>query len=211
MERQFIERYKRKSKEELQQIISNSADYRKEAVMAAEKLLVDINVENRGSGKVEKVEYERSGLSESFKLSFFVRSFSYRDILTIISSALLCESLFQIMEYYRDETAFLAYYSAVKIILVFAFIVFNHVVYFKEHKRSNSLLGRSVMDTGFLLSLMLIHIVGEYMIYDRVIRYTMNILGTVVFTIFFIVSIFSLEMILGLIKYGLIKLKCQIF
>ncbi|QDH77808.1 hypothetical protein FKX85_01600 [Echinicola soli] len=208
MERQFIERYKRKTRRELQQIINNRADYREEAVRAAEKLLGESDEDPREEISVARTACKRNN---PFGPILFARSFSYRDVLTVISSTLLCMALFQILNYYKDEFVFVEYYPFLKLFLFFVFIIINHVLYFKEHKRSNDLLGRSMVDLFFFLSFMLFYSVYEYVVYDSVFPLPLNAQVIVFLAIFTVFSILLFETIVDFIKYLLIKMKCQIF
>ena len=148
----FLARYKNKTRKELQQIIDFNKRYHPDAVLAAIELL---------NGKVEEedpieplypiiVEENKSPKPDFLKLAFevrpFLRTYSYRDFLTILSLALAYSAFITLIGYYSNERFFENNTRSWATVGYFVVFLVNHIFYRIEHKRSNNFTGRYLND-----------------------------------------------------------------
>jgi hypothetical protein len=91
--------------------------------------------------------------SSPMRLSEFRRSLSYREFITPICLVLFYFAFSIAVDLYRDEPFFLGRTSMFKYLLIAMLMIIQHVFYKVDHKRSNTMLGRSICDYGFLIAL----------------------------------------------------------
>lgn len=135
MYKYFLDNYENKSKEDLLGIMASQHVQHKDAARAAAKLLgekYDVHTEIKKRRKT------------SFFSNKYIRAFSKREFMTIISMALLFAACFMIIHYFR-HIEIISENTLLILILCFLLIsVKSHVYYRREHKRSNEFLGRVI-------------------------------------------------------------------
>ena len=83
----------------------------------------------------------------------FLRSFSFRDIYTAITVALVLTALMHILNFYADEDWLENKWYANNNIYIFLTIPVIHILYKKEHGRSNDFIGRCLHVLIFIFAL----------------------------------------------------------
>lgn len=78
----------------------------------------------------------------------FLRTFSFREVLTSLAMALLMLALFDLTEYYSEENWLP---EDIGVEWCFFAIVASHIIYYYEHNRSNNFIGRNLHDYIFAL------------------------------------------------------------
>lgn len=219
MEDYFKNRFKSKSKQELQKIIDNKKGYRIEAVNAAISILDKRKYSDAPNIEVEehKEKYINQD-TDSQPMVYglnprpFIRTFSYRDILTSFSLALLLWSFIELINYYSDERLIRDIYGKLKLIGVASIVIANHIVYKIEHGRSNNFIGRSIHVMMFVL-IVTIMIPVYKLLTESSYSFTFNLnLWDLFFTLFFMSAFIVLfETLLTLFKALLNLFKWQIF
>jgi len=215
MKEYFIERFKTKSEQELDEIVENRTGYQNEAVLAAIELLNNSRVTQIAVPEELKVKkdvvknQESDGLEKSFSPKAFFRTLSYREFITWLALTLLLLSFFEIINYYSDE-----YFVNNNWKHNFSFfllvLLFNHVIYKFEHRRSNNLMGRSISDSILLMMVIFAKQVYNYLV-DRDLSFDVEIGQFILLIIVIAFFIFFFESIVGILKYLLSLIRCQIF
>lgn len=218
MENYFLEKFKSKSKHELELIVANQANYQPEAVRAAIELLngnneLEIPIPQQAEATKEPTEDSNFGvLSLSFNYKPFFRTLSYREFVTGLALTLLFHSLFEIVDYYSNERFFENSLRAWKISFFVAVFLCNHVYYRFEHRRSNNFIGRSFSDLILLIILILLR-VGYELILDSNYRLNLDVDGVGFFFIILgiVIMVFAFETSVALLKFLLKRIRCQVF
>ncbi|MFY0598257.1 MAG: hypothetical protein JXR03_01210 [Cyclobacteriaceae bacterium] len=218
MENYFLEKFKSKSKHELELIVANQANYQPEAVRAAIELLnnnheLEIPTPQQAGATKELSEDSNFGvLSLSFDYKPFFRTLSYREFVTSFALALLYHSLFEIIDYYSNERFFENSLRAWKLSFFVVVFLGNHIIYRFEHRRSNNFISRSLSDL-ILLIILILSRVGYELILDSNYRLNLDANGVGVFFIIFgiVIMIFALETAVALLKFLLKRIRCQVF
>ncbi|WP_373395879.1 hypothetical protein V8V91_14965 [Algoriphagus halophilus] len=218
MEEYFLDKYQSKTKIELQRIVDNKEHYQPDAVLAASKLLYlrlneklpQILGDSVNESKGENIKVDR--ISLSFDYHPFFRTLSYREFLTSISIALFYLAVFEIIDYYSDERFFEDSQGTWKWFTLLLVFLINHILYRFEHNRSNNLIGRSINDLFLLVSIFLIR--SSYaLIVDISYDFSVDasVMGVVLVLFILPFFIFAFEIGVGILKYLLKIIRCQIF
>ncbi|WP_339923674.1 hypothetical protein [uncultured Cyclobacterium sp.] len=221
MESYFSRKFKEKSIHELELIVANKDDYQADAVCAAEQLLkAHCDIKNKPNfSELEQIHNKKipsnsSGISQSLDPKPFLKTFSYREIITIIALSLLFHSLLEVIGIYSNDPLFIFKntLNTWKIVLLLSIFLLNHIVYRLEHNRSNNFIGRLIIDLIFLFFLIIIKIGFTFLI-DSSYRISIKGNGLMFFIIIFgLVFLFTaLELIVAFLKFSLKKIRCQIF
>lgn len=218
MEKYFLDRFKNKTKDELQGIIDNSGSYQPAALNAAiqllnEKIEIPIPLPNSQESANSRFEDSNTG-NMPFGIDYrpFLRTLSYREFLTSFTLALLYQAFHELLKYYSDERIFENSYKNIQLILLIVLILANHVYYKFEHKRSNNFSGRIINDIIFLTILLFTKVIYE-LIKDSSYSFSINVseLGLVFFIIGLVILLFGLELLFAVLKYLLNLIMCRIF
>lgn len=204
------EHFEKKTNQELEYILENPENYSVEALSVAQEILK--HRENNNFEIVQKPVYrpEDDSATESFSVTSYFRSFSYRDILTALSTAMLLVSISAIMDYCTysyENNPFRIWHT----FLLFALVVLlNHSLYKKEHRRSNRYLGRIIQTYMMIIFFAIIKSVSfsiidiEIKMFPEKEDFLLILLGLLFLTFF-------VEIVIGLIRRFLNIIKCQIF
>ena len=218
MENYFLEKFKSKSKHELELIVANQAKYQPEAVRAAIELLnnnheLEIPIPQKAEAAKEQSEGSDFGtLSPSFNYRPFFGTLSYREFVTSIALALLFHTLFEMVDYYSNERFFENSLKAWKVSFLVMVFLGNHVYYKFEHKRSNNFIGRSLNDL-ILLIILILSRVGYELMLDSSYRLNLDANGAGFFFIILgiVIIVFAFETSVALLKFILKRVRCQVF
>lgn len=218
MENYFLEKFKSKSKHELELIVANQANYQPEAVRAAIELLnsnheLETPIPQQTKAIKEQPEDSNFGaLSLSFDYKPFFRTLSYREFVTGLALAVLFHSLFEIIDYYSNERFFENSLRAWKISIFVAVFLGNHAYYRFEHRRSNNFIGRSLNDL-ILLIILILSRVGYELVLSSSYRLNLDVNGVGFFFMVFGIGImiFAFETSVALMKFLLKQVRCQVF
>ena len=146
---------------------------------------------------------------QSFNTALFFRSLSYRDFVTSFSLVIFYLAFSEILNYYSDERFIEnteVYFLWSCFILL---IIFNHVLYKIEHRRSNNYIGRWLHDVIFLFTYFLVMGIHKFIALGS---YNFSAGENAVIAIFFmLIVIFIFEFILEIIKQVLGLFKWQLF
>lgn len=133
MEKYFLNRFKNKTKDELQRIIDNSGSYQPAALNAVIQLLnekneIPIPLANIQEPTNSRLEDSKSGnMPFGFDYRPFLRTLSYREFLTSFTLVLLYQAFYELIEYYSNERLFENSYKNIQLILLIVLILANHV------------------------------------------------------------------------------------
>lgn len=214
----FLEKYKTKSKYDLQKIIDNKDQYQPEAIIAATHLLnhwKDAPV-SPDKGVILNSHKETESKTKSFSPIFdykpFVRSLSYREFLTSITLALFCQAFIDTINYYSDEHIFEEYHNNIKFTFLILIFLANHIYYRYEHGRSNNFIGRSLNDLVLLFSIILTRTLYLYIVTGSLeIIFNANGMGAFSVILGLVILICIFELLVALLNLILKQFKCQIF
>lgn len=158
----FIQKFSKKTKSELLEIIQSNKHIDK-AKIAANYNLQNKNYKTYKPNQQRKTTKINNKTSIKSELKMFFKSLSYREFLSIFSSVLLLISLIFLRDFYARYAFFEATYNvAISIIIFTTILISNHVFYKLEHGRSNSFYGRLLMDLTFIFIYTIACIFLEY-------------------------------------------------
>jgi hypothetical protein len=140
----------------------------------------------------------------------FIRAFSYRDILTSASLALLLIAIRELIDYYAVDDWISARSNLLIAYFALIVMVFNHIFYKIEHKRSNNFIGRIFHDGIFLICFA---IISRFQLFLAGNDFSMSFgnIGSFLFTTMsLILVVTTYELLVALLKRFLKLLKWQI-
>lgn len=214
MEDHFLEKFKEKTKEDLQNIIDNQEAYQAPAILAARKLLNDWKEEL--VMPEQEVEPPREtthsyDFSVSFDIKPFFRGLSYREFLTGFSLALFYHASLELLDWYSNERIFEQSYKVISVVLAFLIFLANHSYYLLEHRRSNNFIGRSMSDFILFFILILTRTIYE-LILDSSYKISLDGNDIGIFFIVFglVIMITAFESFVALLKFILKQVKWRI-
>ena len=216
MDNYFLEKFKEKTKKELQSIVNNRSSYQSAAVSAATQLLNERKDEQplleTPVQSDKKETNSKFGVSMSFDYKPFFRTLSYREILTSLSLALLYHAFHETLNYYSSERLFEGSLETIKIVIIIALFLVNHVYYKFENNRSNNFIGRSISDLMFMVFLILTRVSYEFFL-DSSYRLTFsgNVVGMSSMIFGVIILVFVFESLVAILKIILKYIRCRIF
>ncbi len=98
----------------------------------------------------------------------FLRAFSFRDIYSAIMVALLYMAINNLLDYYNDEEWLEDKWYSKDIIYLILSIPLIHILYKKEHRRSNDFIGRCFHMTLFLFAFMILESARDFILYQSI-------------------------------------------
>jgi hypothetical protein len=202
----FLERFKGKTKEELEVIVASFETYDRRAVLAAVEIM-----RNKFKQQVPspiKTQKSIPYKSEHDSYKFYIKTFSYREVLTSISLAFLFIAFLNLIRYYRNEDWVENNFSLLYSTFFMLMLPLNHIFYKIEHKRRNLVIGRLMQVT---LTVMLCFVVMK--VQDFVRGYSTSFDGTDILQFTFasiFVALFA-EFIISLVRRLLTLFKWQIW
>jgi hypothetical protein len=157
-ENPLIKKFQEKTKIELERIVS-SEKHTLKAKEAAKYLLKNnsfrLNEVIAKSKEYRNTKNETKSINKSvspFNLNLFIKTISYREFLSLISSILLLICFILLRDFYSDYDFISSLYNPFLFILILSSSAFlNHIVYKFEHKRNNNYLGRVITDVAFFI------------------------------------------------------------
>lgn len=210
----FRKKYKNKSSVELRFIVDNPDKYNGEAVIAAQSILYDRTTNPKLERVVEVAKKEKDLINPlSLSLDDYKRAFSYRDVFTSITAAILLIASFKLIGYYSDEEFVEQHYSLLINLSVIIFLVFNHIIYKIEHSRANRYMGRVIHTSLTIVIAFIIALLYGFVFNDSFSleltgdAFSGSILGVVVFFL----GILFLEFLFSIVKILLKLVRCQIY
>ncbi len=153
----FFNKFKDKSESYLLSIVNRKANFQPEAVNAAIQILNERYgaeipfIEDPEMIPANQMRVKTRKKRSNFDESNFRRAFSYREILTAFTMSILYMSYITLISYYSDEESIKDSWWKFVFIGFIATLLFNHVFYNIEHKRTNSYLGRYICDLLFFI------------------------------------------------------------
>ena len=151
----FIKKFSQKTKSELNEILLSNK-YIDEAKLAASSILNNNSckiIKPQTNHKVVEIENKinRKNVIE-IDLKIFFKTLSYREFLNVISTVSLLMCLILIRGFYSNHDFFSSTYNITINTLIFTLIIIsNHIIYKLEHRRSNSYVGRLLIDILFII------------------------------------------------------------
>ena len=206
MESFFREKFKNKTKEDLLQIVSNERDYQPEAVKIALEILNEetykVSVSHsEAQDLVDQDHYKSKKSIKPFNLRPFLRSWSHRDLFSILALAPLTIALNEVVILYSNERFIEGNVETINFIVLFGILIGHHIVYKKEHKRSNNFIGRSTNDLFFIIVFIIIRSIYSILIgLGSPISQTDNFFDILVIPLAIVLIIFAFELLLSMIN-----------
>lgn len=153
---------------------------------------------------------EEPDLFISFSLRSFLRSFSYRDVLTSVALSLLLRALIDVLHYYAYEEFFENRIDTIIRVLFCLFLCLNHIVYKSEHRRPNNFIGRVALDLIFIISYFVVMFIQNYL-QGNVVTYESTVGGVIAIILAVFVLLVIFEICLAILKRLLNLLKWRLF
>lgn len=216
MNNRYVEKFKYKSKYELLEILEKKEKYTKTAVLAAELLLKQNGSENECDIVIEEQKSNKddfgfqSIIKKTFNPSLYLHSFNIDLILTNLCLPLVVIVVFKISQMYHDEFVVFRFLNDYKGIIFLLMLIVNNVIFKIETGRSNNFVGRCINDLLFLVIFILL-IYGYNFAKDS--SFSSPILDSYSFIVIFLFLIFSamvFELLIGLLKRFLVKLRIDL-
>lgn len=211
----FLNRFKDKSESDLIRIVNSKANFQPEAVNAAIQILNEKYNAQVPLPDVTALQDTHTGLSHvrirkgASDIDKFKRSFSYRDILTASSIAILFSAYLALLKFYSNERVIENAWTWFILIGFVIALILNHIFYKIEHRRGNDYLARYFFDLIFIAFFQIIQFVyGFYPSAASLSLSTMDGVG-VFFVFAILVALF--EILLSFIKYILRFFRWEIF
>ncbi|UII28392.1 hypothetical protein LVD15_08175 [Fulvivirga maritima] len=182
----FLNRYKNKTKRELEHILANRSIYEPEAISAAETTIKE------ESYQVEEILMQVKPVkSKTLKDSWlmFRRALSMRDVYILVTLVAALKALMYAYIYSKLLLRTEVWEYVYLFMAMASFIIANHYLYYLVHQRANTFVGRVIMDFTFFIGFFILEF-GFSMVY--LVYYGYFILGT---------SISFIEMTLGLVAF----------
>lgn len=188
-ENRFIKKFSEKTENELREIVLRDKHVPK-AKIAAEFLLKNKtfqstypNLTQNNNESNKKLNKDNSFTTD---LRLFLKTLSYREFLSIISSVSLFMSLIFLRDFYSENDFIYSTNSTFSNILIFSLIIAsNHILYKLEHKRSNIYFGRFIIDIVFILSYFLASLLLGHKDYFDIGEFFIFIILTAILELFF--------------------------
>lgn len=117
-----------------------------------------------------KISSKRSNKDDPARKIFqtrFFRGFSFRDIYTAITVALALTALIDILNFYGDEDWLEDKWYGNITLYIFLSIPIIHILYKKDHRRSNDFIGRCLHITIFIFAFYIIRQVYSLIFYSQ--------------------------------------------
>ncbi|BDD04566.1 hypothetical protein HNQ88_003143 [Aureibacter tunicatorum] len=137
----------------------------------------------------------------NFKIKYFIRTFSYRELLTCITSTALIICLYFLSKEFINQ-------DASTVISIVIGIHFNHIIYKIEHKRNNDYWGKVIMGTLLFITLYISSKTISFIFFEFDIEsikaIPLRLVTSVIFFIFY-------ELIYLCIKTIIYRIKCLIY
>ncbi|MGJ3233898.1 hypothetical protein [Marivirga sp.] len=207
----FLEKYKDKTDYDLLSIINNKIDYRHEAVNAAIKIY---NERNSTSipfiGDFNEVKKEENKPSESRSLKF-LKSLRLKDFYTLITISIFLCSIYSLISLYGSEDFFIDNREWIEKMFFFLSFIWIHILYKYDHNKSNSFFGRVQLDILFLIILLLVKFLIDFIFDGFQTSYDIDISGdTPIFIFIVFLLLLLLELVIEVMKKILRTLKVEI-
>lgn len=153
----FYNKLKEKPESYLYRIVNSKANFQPEAVNAAIQILNERYgaeipfIEEPEMIPIDQRRVKTPKRRSRFDERNFRRAFSYREILTAFTLAILYLSYVILISYYSDEEAIKDSWRSFMFVGFIVTLLLNHLFYHGEHKRTNSYLGRYICDLLFFM------------------------------------------------------------
>ncbi len=211
MESYFLKKFENKSDAELLYVIDHKEAYQRAAVNAAIEIYNQRNTESipKIHQKVEvAVTKKKEGAkNSSFDLQPLLRTFSYREVLNIVSFALFYLACFVVINFYSDELDLEEISTLIYSIVGITIISLNHIVYKIEHGRFNNYIGRMCLDILLIAVFVLLSNIYHFIFYHNEFATYEDL-----FWVFFISIIFSsiFELLVAFARHVIRLVICQV-
>lgn len=146
-------------------------------------------------------------LELSLSPNSFSRTISYREFLTCTATALLLTSIRKISIYYSSEDWVSDNSVGIGLWSITCVLLLNHILYRREHRRSNNLVGRLILDFLFIICCVVVAYTDD-ILFGRGVQ-SSSLSNPGVFAGIFFLMLF--EIALGVLKRILRVVRWQIF
>lgn len=218
----FLSRFQFKTDNELQEILNGGDSYTIAAKQAAGKILEDRKALRANSQEHEKVTIPlKNSATENirkpqkmgihpFDPTPYLRSWGLKDLITHLSIGTTWLAIFELMIYYSSEPLIYSIIKVISIGLYLATLVINHVLYRKDHDKSNNYFGRCLSDLGSLVIFGILVTIYHALMSDSFNPLISNPEDMIALALSFFLIFMGIEAIISLFKYLFRFLKWRI-
>ncbi len=217
----FLTRFKHRTDQELQTIIDGE-DFAVDAKEAARIILKEREASGLVIEPVEETKSppplpslppplpsEKMGI-HPFNGMIYLRSWTVKDLITHLTIGIAWLAIYQLLIYYNNEPEIFPIVRNTGLALYFTTIVFNHVLYRKDHGRSNNYLGRCMSDLAFFITFIISDLFFNTLFRNNVGTLSITEENLIQVMVGLCIIFMAVEAVIALLKYLLRLLKWEI-